>query len=557
MKGIACVRRREFLKAVAATLFLGPALLKAQPPILLDDYQTLAPKLRAILEMTTLHHRSGVDIQNSITQNLFGEAMLIRNSLLNQNIPIRTNPKTLLFCGHITDTHILDEESPARVAAAELFLEELGVRSGYYPNEDLTLQVFDSMIKTLNTIHNESNLDFLINTGDSLDNAQNNELGWFIRMIEGGRIDPDTGSDEDPLFGSNNDSNDPFLVYGLNKKIPYYTAIGNHDILVQGNVPEQFRELYNAIAKKVMESMTIPNPVGNWSNAVLSPWINPPDPHNFKPGYVVADNSRRPVTGNEFIRQHIYAPTFRPVLGFPKSIANQEYGYYSFYPKANLPIKVVVLDTALRLGTAIGAIHQTQFKDFLIPQLEDAKAKKELVIIVSHHPGKSIKTLPIGREEMLRRCGRNPEMQKMLAELLAPFEKDNSYISGNEFEQTLMSYPNIILHLAGHRHCHQISQIGEPGHGYWEIQTASLLTYPQQARLLEIVYEGNNIGAIHTCIVDHQSNENSLAARARTLAYKDAYPSKNYQRWMGQSQDRNTILRFSILPEIAQKLENL
>lgn len=560
--------RREFLKAAAAALILGPSILEAQnkipivaaPKLKLAgagnlNFPTAATQfwgrnLRMIWEATNLHHR-----MTTLSQTCEPDPMVVCNGLLGRSAQLSADPQTLTFLGQITDSHLLDEESPGRMVAAELFLEGLGVGSAFHPQEDLTFQVLDSMIATFNQIISSSQqFDLLLNTGDSIDNDQYNELSAFFQILEGGLVDPDSGTDEDPVIGPNNDANDLFVAQGLNRAIPYYTAVGNHDVLVQGNIPPLFREAYNAIVTKIKEEMAVLDSVGNWSNAILTPWAIPPDPHTFKPGNIIPDAARRFLVNREFLTNHLQHASQRPVFGFPKNLPCADYGYYSFYPKAGVPLRMVVLDTALRLGTAIGAIHETQYKDFLIPQLEDAKAKNELVVIVSHHPGASIKTLPVARAEMLARYQRDAALYEIVSQCLEGFENDTSHISRAQFEDTLKSYPNVILHIAGHRHCHEIRQVGEPGHGYWEIQTASLLTYPQQSRVIEIVNEGTQIGAIHTSVVDHQSAPDSLAARSRLIAYQDAYGMKAIQHWLGDPQDRNAILRFPIPAEIAKKL---
>lgn len=544
--------RREFVKTMAAILLLGPSVFSAQPirqPIATSRFW--AKNLRMIWEATTLHH--GMTTEAFASE---GEPMVIRNGLLGRTTAkLAENPDTLTFLGQITDIHLTDEESPGRIVAAELFLEDLGVRSAFTPQEDSTLQVLNSMIATFNQIIGASHqFDLLLNTGDSVDNTQYNELINFFRILEGGLVDPDSGIDEDPVSGPMNDANDTFFAPGLPANIPYYVAVGNHDVLVQGNIPPLFRETYNSIARKIKEELTVPDAVGNWSNAILTPSAVPPDPHQFKPGNVIADSNRRHFVGREFIATHTQQVTSRPVFGFPKNLPSTDYGYYSFYPKSGLPLRMIVLDTALRLGTAMGAIHESQYKNFLIPQLEDAKNKNELVVIISHHPSSTIKTLPVGRKEMLSHYQRSSELYEIMSQCLVGFENDNSHISRTQFEDTLKSYPNVILHLAGHRHCHEIRQVGEPGHGYWEIQTSSLLNYPQQSRLVEIVNEGSQIGAIHTTIVDHQSEPNSIAARARLLAYQDSQNIKTVSHLIGQPEDRNAILRFAIPQAIARNL---
>ncbi|HPY74708.1 MAG: metallophosphoesterase [Planctomycetes bacterium] len=549
------MNRREFLKCAVAGTVLGPSLLASSIDIAEQDYY-YAEGLQNTWHHTTLHHRVvptshfiqevlGIDMHRAV-----GETMTVRNDLLENNSLPSRNPKSLLFFHHITDAHVLDEESPARFVAAAPYLETIGVHNAFRKQEDLTTQVLNSMVQTMNGICSDKKLDFVLNTGDSVDNAQENELSWFLSTMRGGEVDPDSGTDQDPLFGPNNDGNDAFLAHGLLATIPWYSAIGNHDVLIQGNVPPKVRTIFNSIIGKVSKLLVLQDPVGDYSNAVITPWVNPPKVKDLKPGYTVPDARRRNLSGEEFIQFH---QNFR--TGFPGKMANVKKGYYSFYPKSGLPLKVIVMDTASRLGTSLGGLDKNQFNDFVIPELESSKAKNELVILASHHPSNRLKSLASIKEAFKKLFQKDPKMQEVLPELLADFEETKAigYVAEEKFIEKMKSYPNIIAHIVGHCHKNKIIQIGTANAGYWEIQTSSLLVYPQQSRLLEIVYEGNQIGAIHTCVVDHNSAPGSLAARSRVLA-KETSSTEEIQEFMGQPQDRNSILRFHIPKAIANKL---
>ena len=559
--------RRDFLKGAIASAILAPLLSKK---LWAESIGTDAPKylgaaLRNIHEMTTMHHQVVPELPLlyrtlglGLPQQLIaGESLRIRNDLLtnSRSLP-EANPKTLLFFSQISDTHLVDEESPARTVAAEKYLEIIGVRSAFRPQEDLTLQVLQAALATLKEMTRRSPFDFLLNTGDSIDNAQHNEISWFLNLLQGGEIDPDSGTDQDPVAGPANDANDRFTASGLPTAIPYYSAIGNHDVLLQGNVPPKLRELYNSIAEKLLKFMIIDDPLGDYSNAVITPWSIPPDPEQLPAGYVVADSRRRALNGIDFIGEHLQYPTQRPLLGFPQTLANQEYGYYSIHPKPGLPLVMIVLDTACRLGTSSGVIERSQYEQFLIPELERAQRDQELVMVVSHHPVNDLKTLGNARTEMLERYRHSNEMQTLINEWFERMQPRDRYIERSELLETLQSYPNVFANIAGHNHHHAITPIGEGDHGFWQIQTASLLDYPQQSRLYEIVYEGNGIGAIQTCAVDHNSPEGTLAAHSRQLAYLDSQKNGKSQARLaaGSPADRNTILRFPIPAEIAKKL---
>jgi hypothetical protein len=199
----------------------------------------------------------------------------------------------------LSDFQIVDEESPGRV---EFFdTTQRGpfapFSAAYRPQESLTTQVTEAMVRaardTRSPVTGEP-LELAILTGDNADSQQHNETRWFIDILDGGTvIDPDSGipslacphgtpgSTYDGVRGegrlgyyepassgpgTDGDGYSPdrtenaaatgrpvtvrdfpgllgsaqerFRALGLG--MPWYSAFGNHDALVQGNSPDAY-----------------------------------------------------------------------------------------------------------------------------------------------------------------------------------------------------------------------------------------------------------------------------------------------------------------------------
>lgn len=85
---------------------------------------------------------------------------------------------------------IKEPDSPIR--------EVVGIIGTYRPQSILTTQVVEAMILALNKVSrgplSGHSVDGAIVTGDVTDNAQINEVDWFINLLDGGVVTPDSGS---------------------------------------------------------------------------------------------------------------------------------------------------------------------------------------------------------------------------------------------------------------------------------------------------------------------------------------------------------------------------
>jgi hypothetical protein len=116
-----------------------------------------------------------------------------------------TNTTNLLRFFAITDIHITDEETPAQ----GIYLGyKGGISSGYSPVMLYSTQVLDAATQTINALNKKNPFDFGISLGDVANTDQYNELRWYIDVLDGKKINPDSGVKDDPVPGPLNDYQD-------------------------------------------------------------------------------------------------------------------------------------------------------------------------------------------------------------------------------------------------------------------------------------------------------------------------------------------------------------
>jgi len=367
---------------------------------------------------------------------------------------------------HVTDTHIVDEESPARFPGAhDLTL------SAWRPYESYSTQLLDGILRTVNRIHASGRtIDFVVHAGDACDNTQSNELAWCLAVFDGLGVNPLTGPDDRPTEDRPEPLLDPhaaFTAQGLYRtgihgnlpSIPWYAVIGNHDRFAIGVFPV-FEDFWG----KRTAPFPFPQRPGVLLPAVLDPLalfahshVTPADPGppcllNI-PEFVVPNPDRAFFNQREFVRSMFTTQTGPAGHGFNDPEAGPT--WYSVSPVPGL--RLIGLDTCdpahLIEGFPYqeGAISAEQVA-YLRAELAAAQDRDELVVVVSHHPSASL------------------------------WDGYGSALIGSSFRALLNEHPNVVAHLAGHNHRNRVMDRD----GYLEIETCSTLDIPQEGRLVEI-----------------------------------------------------------------------
>ncbi|MFZ2959062.1 MAG: TIGR03768 family metallophosphoesterase [Candidatus Ozemobacteraceae bacterium] len=473
-----------------------------------------------------------------------------------------TNAAKLLRFFAITDIHITDKESPAQLIylAHKVFGLGGNALSVYSAVMLYTTHVLNAAIQTVNAIHKQNPIDFGISLGDTCNSTQYNELRWYIDVLDGGNINPDSGVKDDPLRGSSNDYQDEYKAAGLAHSIPWYQAIGNHDqfwmgskpvsdsplpghvlrsafvgeeILNKGNVISDFGIDKTGYYMGVLDGRTLFGDVAS-AGPVASFTTVPKTP---------ADSKRRSVTSREWMNEY-FTTTSNPVgHGFSQANITDDFACYSFEPKSGLPIKVIVLDDTVKDGTpgldpskhvyGYGNLDKKRY-DWLVSELTEGQNNNKLMIIAAH--------VPIGVEPAGSPTG----------------WWSNSYVSEKGLIAELNKYPNLLLWIAGHRHLNTITAFkspdaGRPELGFWEVETSSLREFPQQFRTFEILRNSDNTISMLVTDVDPAAKAGSFAETSRSYGIAAA---QTFGASMGRLYSTNAELVKTLNATMSAMIQN-
>jgi metallophosphoesterase (TIGR03768 family) len=456
-----------------------------------------------------------------------------------------TQAASLLSFFTMSDIHLVDEETPT--SAICYSYKGGGSPSGYSASMLLTTQMLNAAVQTINVLNKQKPFDFGISLGDDCDNTQYDELRWFINVLDGKSINPDSGVKDDPIPGPNNDYQDTYQAEGLDKSIPWFQTLGNHDHFWKGSYPvtDNFRPNYTGL-----DIINLDNPLTSLDGSGFymgsidgrTPYgdiIGVGATANFQtpPQVLAADPDRRSLRRDEWINEFFNTSSNPVGHGFNLTNGTPGFACYTFEPKMDLPVTVIVLDDTQQdsdpniNGYAHSSLDWDRF-NWLIDELDKGQAEGKLMIIAAHVP-----------------IGLGPGLWNTAAQMT-----EDSLIA------TLHQYSNLILWISGHRHINAVTvqPSPDPTHpelGFWEVETPSLKDFPQQFRTFDIARNSDNTISIFATDVDPIANPGSLPALSRSYAVA-SYQIFNYQTPYVPSGAYNAELVKQLTPEMQIKIQN-
>jgi 3',5'-cyclic AMP phosphodiesterase CpdA len=523
-----------------------------------------------------------------------GQPVVVREELATAGVDRAALRESLSSFFAIADVQLADEESPARGEGSDPCYPSPGISSSAFrPHETMVPHLMNAHIRAANEIaatgspNLGSDFDFLIGLGDLADNQQYNEIRWIIDILDGAKlVDPDTGDDpvlggegydglqtEDPAGAGGRTpqvvspdlpsegvlelANEPFWVTGIRQandseaeQLPWYSLPGNHDVKVQGTLPDElsgtdhnemklwralYRSYYIGNAKAVLQDIPpdrkqkLCEAMETQDEALFMEAMTEilSDPQGTSRGKVIpSDQARMPLYRTDEIKQLgdeeacLAVATGRPLAEeicrsswveqhFDTTGTPVGHGYQdsatsnrcrdtsgqllarACYSFTDGPFHYIGLDSNPPEGAETGNIDPEQ-----VEWLErELVANSTTYFDASGAPVDN----PEGEDRMIVVFAHHPS-DSMRNE----FAPTSPGIEGEEFRQLLLRFPNVILNANGHTHQNRIwARSNEAlGTGYWEVNTSAIADFPTQSRTIEIADNNDGTLSIFATVFD-------------------------------------------------------
>lgn len=454
-----------------------------------------------------------------------------------------TSRRSLYYFAHLSDIHVIDAQTPARMDAIQSIAPEL-FTDACRPQDTLTVHVLASVVDSVAAAQTSSvtgaPLASALSTGDSADNLSHLETRWYIDILDGKEVLANSGAAgvyEGPqvwaeatyAYHPDNPAGDVYGARGYptipgmleaavsapvssqGLPVPWYAVYGNHDATYMGTFrpdPALFAWAVGDRKAATGDALAV-----NWLQGFASDLSAAQMAANairqqlgLLPGIktVTPDPARKLLERADFMQAHLDSPAVPGPVGHGWTQANVDTGQTWWTADLTPYIRVFGLDTCNMAAGADGAVPEDQFT-WLEGQLAQCQAEGRLAMVCSHHNSYTLENdaKPVWGGQRL--------------------------IHAEEFIAMLLRYPVLVAWLNGHTHINTLTpHVRESGSGgFWEITTASCVDFPQQQQLVEFVDNRDGTLSIFVTALDHAApptwtpgdlSQTGLASLSRELS---------------------------------------
>ena len=242
-------------------------------------------------------------------------------------------------------------------------------------------------------------------------------------------------------------------------------------------------------------------------------------------------------SGSRPISTHPRCPA-RRVTATPRSISTCPALYYSF--DLNPAVLGISLDTG---GYNSGSIGEGQF------DVARAHACSRPIHAGSTPDGTEVRG---GTTDRLVIVFSHFNPRSMNSPMTDPANPTERRVLGDEIVALFHRYPNMVAWVNGHHHVNEVTPMPDPSGrtgGFWDINTASHVDYPEHARLIEVVDNADGTLSIFSTMIEHAAGPTTnpddtsvlgLASISRELSAND--PQTDLASRLGQADDLNVEL---------------
>lgn len=431
----------------------------------------------------------------------------------------------------LTDLHVTDVQHPVRTEYVRS--ESSGA---WRPHEALSVAGGVSLIEQINALGTGpatgAPLAFAMTTGDNTDNNSLCELDWYLTLMSGGLVAPNSGDPQayegvqnsglrmywHPEDGAPDADKrvgypriEGFLEAALRPvrspglALPWYSTVGNHDSLASGAYADRtgFLAEFAVGTRKLYD---IPDPdavallarISGGETADGGALISLLRREKRRMRTVTADPRRAPFTPLQYLTAHLDSAHTGagPVgHGYTKDNLADASLDYTFSMGEN--VIGVSLDTTDHGGHFTGSVGTGQLRwlERILKEHRDG-----YVVLFTHHNSWTM-------------GNKRPD----------PARPGEARHDGNEVVALLRKHRSAVAWINGHSHRNVVLPHGS----FWEISTASHIDFPQLARVIEIADNKDGTLSLFTTLIESAApretdftdlSQSGLASLYRELA---------------------------------------